>query len=455
MVASEAWSDQSEYENQIARKKHKGGIGMGWLSKAILPHLQGKSKRSAVVAPAPEYDSLADSELPEKATDFTLAWQASTPTCAEIHGPCGNDSPHAPRAGSELPAVSAALAQKSENPLPSPIALAQSLRLSEALSSATGDSAEANFQANPMMTEAPSHDSNAALPIELIDGSMVPDMGGLRIEIILPPLPNVAARKLNAEEDIPGCAVEILDLPAAIVESLKSPTDDDCMASIQLSKSRPRPVSFRGLARQCTNEARVSEDPFVPRKGIASGQTAVSGAAGTSSLPCRPTSTEDETAANFPTSRQSARSFAWMEEWTPGGMTPHQTVGQQPLPPPLPAPGAMSNSQSIASTASTLTAQPSEEPTPSPAMQDPSAVALKRASERASLQWATAPANKRRWSKLIDDKATEEPIDASLTEVTESPSKSRPVSRELQQRAREQVNFSELAMSFASLDEGT
>lgn len=423
---------------------------MGWLSKAILPHLQGKSKRSAVVAPAPEYNSLANSGLDEKAADFTLAWQASTEPCAEIHGASGNDSPHAPEAGSALPALSAALTQKSEKPLQSPNALAHSLRLSEALSSATEDGAEVKCQANPMMVEAPSHDGNTALPIELIDGSMVPDIFGLEIASILPPLPKVEARKLNAEEDIPGCAVEILDLPKAIADSLKSPTDDNCMASIQPPKARPRPVSFRCLATQRNSDTTVSEDQFSRRKDSVSGQITVGGAGGVSSLHCRPKSTGNETTANLPTSKQSDRSFAWMEAWTPGGKTPHQTDGQQPLPPPLPAQGGMSCSKSVASIASTLTAQPSGEPTP----QDPSDVVLKRATERASLQWATAPANKRRWSKLIE-KGTEEPIDVSLAEVRESPCKSRPVSREVQQRAAGQANFSELAMSFASLDEGS
>lgn len=431
---------------------------MGWLSKAVLPHLQGKSKRSAVVAPAPEYDSLADSTLAEKATGFSLAWQASAGPRDEIHDAAdaldGNGSHEAPDVGSESPAVSAAQAQKSEKTMPSPAALAQSLRLAEALSSSAGDNAEARNHAIPMI-DAHSHDDNAVLPMELIDGSMVPDMADLDIESILPPLPKVDAHKPNADGSIPGCATEILDLPAAIADSLRSPTDSDCTDSILLSKARPRPVSFRGLARRCDSESSVTNNPVILRKGHVSPQPAVRGSSGgVSFVPCGPTSTGNEATAKFPISCQSARSFAWMEEWTPGGKSPLGTIGQKPLPPPLPGPGAVTSNKYATSTSSTLTAQSAEEPTTSPASQDPSEIALKRASQNASLQWATAPANRRRWSKLIE-KSAEESIDLSLAEAAESPSKSRPVSRELHQRAVERADFSELALSFASLDEGT
>lgn len=432
---------------------------MGWLSKAVLPHLQGKSKRSAVVAPAPEYDSLADSALAEKATGLSLAWQASTGPLAQFHGAsdalAGNCSPELPDAGGKPPAVSEALTlKKSQKPMPSPAALSESLRLTEALSSSTGENSEARCHTIPIM-DARSYDGNAAFPIELIDGSIVPDMGGLDIESILPPLPKVDAHKLNADGSIPGCAAEILDLPAAIADSLRSPTDADCKDSILLSKARPRPTSFRGLSRRCDSKASVTNDPVILRNGHASSQTAVRGGSDeVSSVPRKPTSTGDEATANFQISHQSARSVAWMEQWTPGGETPLEAVGQQPLPPPLPGPGAATCNKHAASTSSTLTAQSAEELATSPASHDPSELALKQASQKASLQWATAPINRRRWSKLIE-KGAEESIDLNLAEVAESPSKSRPVSRELHQRAVQRADFSELALSFASLDEGT
>lgn len=469
---------------------------MKWLSK-LIPGRGG----SAVVAPAPEYDLQTEPSEAERAAGCTLAWQNPEGSRAEIHDAGGavdqvalrhaaaadNRSPaisadpadaidtrQAAAADTRLPAllaepadtivqvatdnslsaISAESARKSAEPSPSPAALAQSLKLAVALASVSAGTTDSTSERAPAIGDY-SRDGDAPLPLELLDGSTVSAIEGLDIGTLLPPLPKVDAHKLNAKEDIPGSANEASFFPGGDLPK----SDGSChgVDSIRPSEPRPRPVSFRGLSKKSSPEVDVSMGSFTQHKDSASPQKgARGGGSGVSSLFSRPTTAGDSAILSFPTSRQSTNSLAWNEQWTPGGAAPAKTLGQRqhPLPPPLPAPDEIP--QSVTSSSSKTPALPQEQSSTPSACQDPFEMALIRASQRTSIQWATAPsANRSRWSKPTK-KGVEELTDPGLAAAPAGyPSEfSRPVSRELQQLAVvERADFSELAVSFAFLDE--
>lgn len=130
----------------------------------------------------------------------------------------------------------------------------------------------------------------------------------------------------------------------------------------------------------------------------------------------RPTTAGEESAS---TSRQSGKS-SWRDEWTPGAEAAYAAPNHAP-----PAPGA-------------------RPPSPPPLAREPSnadpsfTLALKRASESANVKSATAPAlGHRRWSK-----SSEEELPPS-----------EPVAPGTGSETTLQRGFSDLAISFASLDE--
>lgn len=149
--------------------------------------------------------------------------------------------------------------------------------------------------------------------------------------------------------------------------------------------------------------------------------------AGHSASSSRPTTAGEESAG---TSRQSAKS-SWREEWTPGKAPeePHVSLAalDQPAPPPPPC-------------EATTVADPNF------------ALALKRASESANAKSATVPAlGHRRWSKG----SSSEELPASDTTGASSSAVQAvsAVQRDGPKEAGLQRGFSDLALSFASLDE--
>lgn len=149
---------------------------------------------------------------------------------------------------------------------------------------------------------------------------------------------------------------------------------------------------------------------------------------GHSASSSRPTTAGEESAATAGTSRQSAKS-SWREEWTPGKAANDDVSLRsvwQPAPPPRPI-----------ETATTV---------PDPNF----TLALKRASESANTKSALAPAlGHRRWSK------SEEPALSSGEEAREAEGIPCPQRAESPKEASKlfQRGFTDLAMSFASLDE--
>lgn len=497
-MPEEAKSCPGEFESEVTKKTHKGGGRMKWLSKLI----PGR-RSSAVVAPAPENDLQTEPTEAERATGCTLAWQNPAGSRAGIQDAGGTedqvalrhaaaadhrssavsaepadavDAGQAAAADTRLPVLSAEPANtigqdaednrvstmsaesapKSAEPLPSHAALAQSLKLAAALASVSAGGTDSTSEGTSAIGDY-SRDGNAPLPLELLDGATVSSIEGLDIGGLLPPLPKVDAHKLNAKEDIPGSANESSAFPGAMSDLPKSEGSCHSVNSTQPAEPRPRPASFRGLSKKSNPEADVAMGSFTQQKGSATPQKGTRGGSSEmSSLFSRPTTAGDSAILSFPTSRQSTNSLAWNEQWTPGGVAPAQTLGQRqhPLPPPLPAPDEIP--RSVTSSSSKTLALPQEQSTTPSAGQDPFELALRQASKRTSIQWATAPsANRSRWSKATK-KGVEELTDPGLpaTPAGYPSASSRPVSRELQQLAvAERADFSELAVSFAFLDE--
>lgn len=433
---------------------------MKWLSKLI-----PSRRNSAVVAPAPEDDSEAELTEAERAVGCTLAWpnpgdsQAGNRTIdmADLRqtAAADNRSPvisAEPAADNGLFAMPAEAIPKLEEPSPSPVALAQSLKLAAALASVSAGSTDSTSEGAPGI-EVYSGDGNAPLPLELLDSSTGCAMEGLDIDSLLPPLPKADENKQNVKEDIPGSANEVPALPAGMPDLPRSEASCHGIDSTLPSKPQLRPVSFRRFSKQSDIEARFSTGSFIQHKDSASPQKgARESTSGVSSLFSRPTTAGDSAILSFPTSRQSTISLAWDEQWTPGGAVPRKMLGQQwrqqqPLPPPMPAPGE--TPRSVTSSSSKTPALPLEDD--SAMSSEPREIALRRASRRTSLQWATAPsANRSRWSKPTK-KGVDELTDPGVPAAAAGyPSEfSRPVSRE---QVIEGADFSELAVSFAFLD---
>lgn len=235
---------------------------------------------------------------------------------------------------------------------------------------------------------------SSALPRELLDDA--DEVPSIDATALLPPLPMISKRKPaespeRTEVDLPG--KPSMDLWDALLEEAAQP--------------RLRPTTFR--------------------RGRASAQM------GDSSSSSRPTTAGDESAA---ASRQSVRSSpSWREEWTPGcqqeatvprvrgtGSASSSAEGRPPKPPPMA--GASS------------------------AAEDPSfTLALKRASQSVNARSATPPVDRRRWSKE-NDRHEEE---SSAADGGDDMPQDRADSK--QQVDESGKKFSDLALSFASLDE--
>lgn len=207
-------------------------------------------------------------------------------------------------------------------------------------------------------------------------------------------------------------------MPAELLDEALPETMGDLAGLLPpLPRGHSRLPSSRSGAEEPAQEQEADTEAVVPP---AVRPSTFRRSAGHSVSSSRPTTAGEESAG---TSRQSAKS-SWREEWTPGKAP--ELVGQapdQPAPPPAPC-----------------------EATTVP---DPNfALALKRASESANAKSATVPAlGHRRWSKG----SSSEELPAS--DAAASASAVLPAQREGSKEAGLQRGFSDLALSFASLDE--
>jgi len=417
-----------------SRRKRNGGLK--WIAN-LLSNPRGR----ATVAPEPEQATW------EAKAETSEAWEANGPLLEE---PPSEDLRNA--ATDEL--------QPPESPkqVQSSAALAQSNAVSAALASEDKPKEIGSY------IEVCSRQGKEPLPMELLDEpgevSDQPDVN------LLPPLPAVDTQRLQVG-NVPGSA------NSAGMESAEPSSRKTFANSDQSAPPQPRPTSFRrqpGLK----NETALS-----PKKGVFS-------------LSSRPTTAGGETSLTCPTSRQSSRSISWHDQWTPGGqeLSTKQAAKniRQPLPPPLPASTTPASQEDEKQMERGKPLSPLHENSSanSPARQDPSAMAAKRASQRTTMQWATAPTNNRsRWkskkdAEHVDDlnsKGVATPLarfappsrpssSASSRAEAGGPASaefavgaSRPASRELalgssRPASRElAVGFSDLAVSFASLDD--
>lgn len=386
-----------------------------------------------------------------------VPWEAKAETSEawEANGPLLEDPP-----SEDLRNAATDELRQPESPkqVQSSAALAQSNAVSAALASEDKPKEIGSYM------EVCSRQGKEPLPMELLDepGEVTdqPDVN------LLPPLPVVDTQRLQVG-NVPG-STNSAGMERAEASSRKAFANSDHSAPPQ-----PRPTSFRGQPGS-KNETAVS-----PKKGVFS-------------LSSRPTTAGGETSLTFPTSRQSTRSVSWHDQWTPGGqeLPAKQALknSRQPLPPPLPAPTTPASQEDAKQMDKGKPLSPLHENSSanSPARQDPSAMAAKRASQRTTVQWATAPTNNRsRWkskkgSEQVDDpnsKGVSTPLaryappsrpssSASSRAEARGPASaevavcsSRPASREFavassRPASRElAVGFSDLAVSFASLDD--
>eukprot|EP00440_Ansanella_granifera_P044223 gb/GFBE01047925.1/.p1 GENE.gb/GFBE01047925.1/~~gb/GFBE01047925.1/.p1 ORF type:complete len:474 (+),score=92.04 gb/GFBE01047925.1/:1-1422(+) len=454
---------------EVPKKLKKGG-SIKWLAKCLFPNLQGKSKcSSSVVAPEPEPGSLADFAGAVRAGKSTVAWEveekpvedrAKSSSC-----PASGDLRQTAEASAAENAAPALGELPAKEPEPVAAALAQSQALAAAIA---GDSPE-EPQRVASFAEVYSREGKEPLPMELLDEPLGAAAADLDIENVLPPLPVRDANKLDASGDIPGFAAQSPGLAADEEQDslapLRSSPDADAVP-------RARPVSFRARHGGAALPS--------PHKGSASPQKAGRRpGSGMFSLSSRPTTAGGESALALPPVRVS-----WQEQWTPGGdvYAAHATrsaraAACQPLPPPLPAPTpAASSSARIVDSIKQLELETDailQDANMSPvsaAAPDPMELALKRASQRTTVQWAKAPtSNRSRWSSLKkgavekdqaadDTKVPAASPTASVKQASRPASamSSRPATRELGQKRiglDADLDFSELAVSFAALDD--
>jgi len=418
----------------------KGGGSMKWLTKRLFPGMAAKGRcSSAAVAPAPEEDEQESeigslSELATQPKRGVLALQGGAKADAE-------NLRHAAAAVADRSPEDSTLALAVAKPVPA--ALARSEALAAALASTDEDVDKAQD-----MKDVCSREGKQPLPMELLDEPTGAALQETDPEGILPPLPVFDSQKLRARDDMPGLAPEM---------GLGSIQENSCDKSSVVPELRTRPTSFRRRGGNFSLEPSAS-----PYKGAASPYKSRRPGSGLYSLSSRPTTAGEESTLAFPSLR-----VAWNEEWTPGnqGSSSEKQV-QQPLPPPLPArsPAGGEKRTMACSTPQAVALTPSS----AAALQDPTALAVKQACRRTTVQWATAPtSNRSRWSKQLKPDVTDQgdaPNEVK-TPVAAMHSGARPVSRELPSRpvSREDLrnsasingnfDFSELAVSFASLDE--
>lgn len=418
----------------------RSGSSMKWLGKIF-----SNPRSRCPVAPAPD-EAVGSLQEASRKAENALAWQPANGPLVE--GPLVESS-----SPSRLRTAAADSAQPEvlPGPVSSSAALAQSIAVSAALV-ADGDS-EDKAQVLGSYVQVCSREGKEPLPLELLDEPSGEVNSDLDVSL-LPPLPVLDTQR--HARDVPGSMGVLNGTEKEVETSSPRATLSSSDRSSEL-QARPRPTSFRGQA-----SAR-SDDASSPKKGVFS-------------LSSRPTTAGGETSISFPTSRQSSRAVAWNEQWTPGGQDLQLALksSRQPRPPPLPSPVATPSASAaderndfinrgIALTP--LHEDSSGATSPSSGAQDLSAAAAKRANQRTTVQWATAPTNRSRWkAKKDDSQGSATPVASFAPPSRPTSSQGRPASREESRPASKELpsrpasrelapGFSDLAVSFASLDD--
>mmetsp|Transcript_95603 Transcript_95603/g.169773 ORF Transcript_95603/g.169773 Transcript_95603/m.169773 type:complete len:452 (-) Transcript_95603:101-1456(-) len=425
------------------QRQAKKGRGMKWLAKCIFPNLRSKGKCKSAASD----EEIGSLSLVTNAGPLQ-AWQAETGSDAVT----GQESPDvvlrttadaADHSNDSITSRSPEKIEASKAEPDSEAALAKSNALAKALASSADGGQE---QKIGRFDEIYSRAGKEPLPLELLDeptgGAVNAD---LDVDSLLPPLPALDTQRLDVKADIPGCASEH-SVPGGLEEEAPwetgtKPTSQPLSgrASPEI-EVRPRPASFR---------KEPSPSKSSPQKPMKSGY----------SMASRPTTAGGETAVTIPTSRQSTESTAWNEQWGHTKQSkialrkpirglasvhvPAQLAGEKP-----PLPLKSLEKQRVGPPKLPLPAPQSQTFT---AAQDPLfAFALKRASESSSLNAALAPGVDRRRVRLekLEIAALEEDFEDEFLEV---PIKKLSLSELKDEPAEPKSDFSDLAVSFASL----
>jgi len=450
---AEVQSNADSCGTGLPRQPSKGR-GIKWLAKCLFPNLHSKSKCNSsskeevgaladvLTKPGPvqawQLDSCANVVRDQELPDEVLQTFADATACSNESTTSSSQN------GSK----------EASNPVQSEAALAKSVALAKALANAPEVAPQESLQS---LDEVCSRIGKPPLPLELLDEPTGATNADSDVDNLLPPLPLLDNQRLDVKADIPGCACES-SVPGGEEEAmadrgLKLISQDRSRRASADVEMRPRPASFRAGARWTGLEiAAQGEVPANPSK-IPSPHKVRSGSA--LSMASRPTTAGGETALTFPTSRQSTESTSWNQQWAhdqkqarpvvqkpvrvlasvhvPAQLTrdkpplPKTLEKKRPPPPQLPLPASQSTCAST-----------------SP--RDPLfAFALKRASESLSLNAAVAPGVDRHRVRLekLEAAALEDDFEEDLPEV--------PIKLPSSEQAEPKSNFSELAVSFASL----
>jgi len=454
---AEVQSNADSCGTGLPRQPSKGR-GIKWLAKCLFPNLHSKSKCNS--SSKEEVGSLADVLTKPGPVQ---AWQSDS--CAkvvrdqELPDEVLQTSADATACSNESTTSSSQTDRnETSNPVQSEAALAKSVALAKALANAPEVAPQESIQS---LDEVCSRIGKPPLPLELLDEPTGATNADSDVGNLLPPLPLLDNQRLDVKDDIPGCARESSvpggeEEEATADRGFKPISQDRSGRASADVEMRPRPASFRTGARQMALEiAAQGEVPANPSK-IPSPQKVRSGSA--LSMASRPTTAGGETALTFPTSRNSTESTSWNQQWghgqkqarpvvqkpvrvlasvhVPAQLTrdkpplPKTFEKKRPPPPQLPLPA----SQSIGASTSP---------------RDPLfAFALKRASESSSLKAAVAPGVDRHRVRLekLEAASLEDDFEDDFPDVPiKLPSESK------SEQAEPKSNFSELAVSFASL----